>query len=72
MDFLSRIGCDVIQGYLISKPVTEEEALALITKYNGNYHISSEDINEQLHNVVDGEFVKPIAKSAKKKKTKTK
>ena len=69
MDLLSRIGCDVIQGYLISKPVNEEETLALIDKYNRNYTVSSEDINEQLNNVSDDGFVKPIAKNAKKKKS---
>ena len=70
MNFLSHIGCDVIQGYLISKPVNEEETLALIDKYNRDYTISSEDINEQLNNVTEDGFVKPIAKNAKKKKSK--
>lgn len=71
MNLLSHIGCDVIQGYLISKPVNEEETLALIEKYNKNYSVSDEDINEQLHNVTDEDgFVKPIAKNAKKKKSK--
>ena len=71
MNLLSHIGCDVIQGYLISKPVNEEETLALIEKYNKNYGVSNEDIHEQLHNVTDEDgFVKPIAKSAKKKKSK--
>lgn len=70
MDFLSRIGCDVIQGYLISKPVAEEGALELIKKYNGNYKLSIDDINEQRINAVDDEAVGPIARNAKKKKTK--
>ena len=70
MDFLSRIGCDVIQGYLISKPVDETGALDLIKKYNGNYKVSVEDINEQRLNAADTELVGPIAKNAKKKKTK--
>lgn len=33
--FLSRIGCDVIQGYLISKGVDEEKIMEIIHKYNG-------------------------------------
>ena len=68
MNFLSHIGCDVIQGYLISKPVNEEETLKLIDKYNKDYQVSSDDINEQIANAGNGdEFVKPIAKTKKRK-----
>ena len=68
MNFLSHIGCDVIQGYLISKPVDEEQTLALIAKYNGSYHISEQDINEQIENAQGDDFVRPIVQ--RKKKTK--
>ncbi len=34
-ELLSRMGCEVIQGYLISQPVSEAEAIKLIEKYNG-------------------------------------
>ena len=32
--FLKKNGCEVIQGFLISKAVPYEEALELIEKYN--------------------------------------
>ena len=35
MTALNKIGCDVIQGYLISKAVDTETTLELIKKYNG-------------------------------------
>jgi diguanylate cyclase (GGDEF)-like protein len=33
--FLAGLGCDEIQGYLISKPVPQQEALALLRTHNG-------------------------------------
>ena len=67
MNFLSHIGCDVIQGYLISRPVDEAETMKLIEKYNKDYQVSSDDINEQIANANGDEFVKPIAKTKKRK-----
>ncbi len=67
MNFLSHIGCDVIQGYLISRPVNEEETLKLIDKYNKDYQLSSDDVNEQIKNANGDDFVKPIAKTKKRK-----
>lgn len=34
--FLKQIGCNVVQGYLISKPLPIEEAIEFSNKYNGN------------------------------------
>ncbi|MHC1748970.1 MAG: EAL domain-containing protein [Cellulosilyticaceae bacterium] len=34
MDYLQTYNCDMIQGYLISRPVPGQEALRLITKHN--------------------------------------
>jgi len=34
MDYLIENSCDKLQGYLISKPVPEEEAIMLLQKYN--------------------------------------
>ena len=67
MNFLSHIGCDVIQGYLISRPVDEAETMKLIEKYNKDYQVSSDDINEQITHAENNDFVKPIAKTRKRK-----
>ncbi|MBF7074371.1 EAL domain-containing protein [Glaciecola sp. MH2013] len=44
LDILKQLGCDFIQGYLISKPLVEEHALAFISKpvvHNKEVKISS-------------------------------
>jgi len=41
--FLAGLGCDEIQGYLISKPVSSDEAMELLHKHNGaEVHIKSD------------------------------
>ncbi len=43
-DTLSKMGCDIIQGYYISKPVKADDVFVLLEKYNGikNTHIKTE------------------------------
>ena len=36
VQILSKYGADIIQGYLISKPVPKEQAIELLEKYNGS------------------------------------
>ena len=43
-EILSKMGCDIIQGYYISKPVKADDVFVLLEKYNGikNTHIKTE------------------------------
>ena len=47
-DILSKMGCDIIQGYFISKPIPPEEVFVLLEKYNGikNTHVSTKKEGE--------------------------
>ena len=56
---LSKIGCDVIQGYLISKPVNEEMTFDLIKKYNG--------IDIRTKEIIKTVETKPIVKQKQRK-----
>ncbi len=58
MQALSKIGCDVIQGYLISKPVNEDETIALIKKYNGRFTMTDSDFAfKEAMDVVNNEKI---------------
>ncbi|MBP2637270.1 MAG: diguanylate cyclase [Firmicutes bacterium] len=35
IEYLAACGCDVVQGYVMSRPITEEEALAFLRTVNG-------------------------------------
>ncbi len=48
-DFLQSIGCNYIQGYLYSKPLPEEEYIALIASSHIGAIIPQMNINEKLH-----------------------
>ena len=41
--------------------------MKLIEKYNKDYQVSSDDINEQITHAENDDFVKPIAKTRKRK-----
>lgn len=50
--FLSKNGCDVIQGYLIGKPMSEKEAIALTIKYNGTAGTKKEEKSKSKSKII--------------------
>ena len=73
-DMLSKMGCNIIQGYLISKPVSSDDAFKLIKKSNKDLDESNYDENEDLIENDDSSFDNEIEllEDETKKKTKLK
>lgn len=73
-DMLSKMGCNIIQGYLISKPVEEEEALKLIKKQAKKIIEEEAQVAEEVEENFDDEIAlleeaeEKIEKTKKKKK----
>ena len=40
-EYLHQYGCDMIQGYLIGKPVAEDEAMAMLDRFNRPQRVNS-------------------------------
>ena len=55
-DILLKAGCRVIQGYLISKAIPENDAIELIKKYLGDVDIDKSDVSQiEDENEIDAE-----------------
>lgn len=52
IDFLSEIGCDLVQGYYFAKPMDEKEAMAFF----GKYHFHREETYTERRRMMQGSF----------------
>ena len=71
-DMLSKMGCNIIQGYLISKPVDEEEAFKLIKKNAKKVEEGSEEVILEKEENFDDEIALLEEAEAKIEKPKRK
>lgn len=53
IDFLRKIGCDVIQGYVFSKPLSEEDFIEYVKNYTPKYLPVSEKLTPALPTETD-------------------
>ncbi|MBP1550147.1 MAG: EAL domain-containing protein, partial [Oscillospiraceae bacterium] len=66
-DFLTKMNCDYIQGFLMSKPLEEADAIEFVEKYDALHRPDKHKLEENEHKLADERKKRDLEKSEKAK-----
>ncbi len=69
-DFLTKMNCDYIQGFLMSKPLEEADAIEFVEKYDALHRPDKHKLEENEHKLADERKKRDLEKSEKAKNNK--